>query len=367
MNNKLDIYDGLYGVFVEMGCGMPISQNILLCDGASRIVKEVICPYSKESQEFHFGKSDFRSVSKDRVNEILTKIRFNPLYHDCNLFVVSSFQVGLDKVNHGWIGVCLNGSSSFYHITLPPYDEDDATWRIEYKSNRDVLCDIIYNAFENIIDKNKIVTHYNRGYTIDIVSGSEDRSIFELDCSRGSSRNLYLFGKRCNKTFRVEELFRNNPDELTIFKGSFNPIHKAHMEMANYFQDRGIGKTIFMISRATNGKGFIKTEDLLNRIKLITQNGVDQYDVLINDYPNFEDAVYALRLRGYKGKIRFIMGQDTAIRLKNDNNFPEDANVEYVYFGRGERNLNLEKDERFKYIEYNNPISSTQIRNGEIQ
>jgi hypothetical protein len=329
----------LRGVFVEIGCGMPVSDAIFSEEGASNTIYTAISPYSKVEQERLFGNKYERSVSKDFIEVALEYT--TRTYPESKLHFVSSFQVNNQICSHGWIGILYEGNKFIYHVT---FNKFAAERRARMEMIKEIGLSLIFNK-----GTIKSLTPYDA--TIDAAYGENLVTLIS-----SMTRNYYgsVFINKNGQTQRLETFLRNK-ETVVAYKGSFDKIHTGHLEIAKHSKD-----TLFVLSTRVHEKGAIEPEALAKRTKLINSLG---YDVLIINTKFFEDFVDFLRNRGYMNKIEMVMGRDTAIRLWTMKNFKNNPNVSFIYFDRdklGEIDGIDKNMFHFHPLEHN--ISSTLIR-----
>lgn len=342
----------LFGIVCETGCGQPLAQALYSVSGASQTLCLTESPYSKDYQDKKFGKDDNRAVSIEKVQLFLSYyMRNNP---ECNFYYVSSFQVG-DETNkittHGWIALYkYNESESdcfirYYHVSI-------------YESmSRQEYFDKIRDIGINLLSGNK-AEHID---SIHITSNYTDLKLtLEHHMSSNNEENIVFI--KDGKILRFENYLRE-VNNLILYKGSFNPPHIAHQEMAEKAKELYKSETIFCISTKIYQKDDVVIEDLLKRIKMLNILG---YSVIISKKPYFKDLVNYIRLK-YDRDITLLMGSDTFDRYLDTT--PEPMSVNYVVFQR--LGMLLKHDiktfshisDKLTILPLNIELSSTLIRN----
>ena len=374
--NKLiqEIHDSkTKAMIIEIGCGTPISTLLFSVAGASNSVYAVESPYSREAFDKAYGKIDFRAVSSERLQEIFEfhKVTDNDNF---NTVVATTFQVG-DETNkvstHGWIAIKTTESVRYYHISI-----HNSMTRKEYISTvGEIGIKLLHSNNETIpsdcyVD---IVLDNNRN--------TDYKTTLEFLANNTDTEQMSVF-KADNTIDRLESVTRNN-DTLVLFKGSFNPVSKAHLEVMDECEKLyPNSKKIFSISIDTFQKGVQEVDSLIKRIELINELG---FDIIMYNKPLFKNSLDFLRQK-YKGKVIYPMGMDTINRLVMDYIYEgklhtnemicDFNNAQLICLNRNgnEKNNLLLKDnvEIIKYVEnFYHEISSTDIRkhieNGDFE
>ncbi len=227
------------------------------------------------------------------------------------------------------------------------------------------------------------------------VSGFVDNIIFRDDLldsyqllAQPEFKNIICFDEGI--PVRFEDVSRKY-NQINLYKGSFNPVHSAHLEIAKLSESKyENSRTFFAISRNTFGKGNVSEKDLLKRINKINLCG---YPVLVFDNGFVYDNVQAIQKR-FSGKVVPIMGADTFNRFmncwdKNDlselENLKSDwtsyhsprgrlelgfeecfGKVEFLVFGRDVEVTDFGFDVKYEFVDFDMKISSSEIRAGKI-
>ena len=163
-----------------------------------------------------------------------------------------------------------------------------------------------------------------------------------------------------------------------IFPGTFNPIHEAHLCIANYaLQKFKFDKIIFIPAYIPPHKE-IKKNIALHRFKMVQLATAYNPRFEVSDIEfNAEEKSYTLNtvkkikeIYKINDKVNMIIGTDAFSNIKSWYKADElKEHVHYIVFPRGvDINVNDFKDYDYelttmKYI----PISSTELRNGKFR
>ncbi len=166
--------------------------------------------------------------------------------------------------------------------------------------------------------------------------------------------------------------------KLCVFQGTFNPIHNAHLDMAEFvLQNYGFEKIIFIPAAAPPHKDYDANFAIhrLNMVKLAVENNPHFEVSDIEFHLQGKSYSYLTALELYKkynieGKINFIIGTDAFEKIESWYHSEDFKKiVDFIVFVR-ENNFT---PERFQYLKdkgYNfqftrmpfEDISSTELR-----
>jgi nicotinic acid mononucleotide adenylyltransferase len=171
-------------------------------------------------------------------------------------------------------------------------------------------------------------------------------------------------------------LFRKLPENVCIFKGSFNPVHNHHINLIEESEKYINGKCILEISIKNRDQNkLIEATNLLKRINILNTLG---YDVIINNfglyhytYTNF------IKHPDFKSNLYFCMGEDILDRFLKDEDGTYTNTIDYIkkfnnkwskctflVHDRNDMNILIHKEipNIIKISNDKNNISSTHIR-----
>jgi len=308
---KLDI--------IECGCGAVISNTLLSIPDSSSFINKCIQPYSKESQfrMLGFRYSLFMQGSKRCVSKELVDLFLNKPPEDLDIDrLCLSFQISKDgSQTHGWIGLKINKSRYFYHISFNTKFSDTDLLEDKVEERRFYL-NKISEVTVNILYKHYIDNSFSlKNNYIDDLSSYEDKEGDELFKILGESDSVDSFVVyENNERKRMEEICRNY-DGLILMRGSFNPIHYGHLDMVKKAKEKyPTYKVCFLISLNRRDKPLLTSEECKEKIKKISEYG---YPIIFSSNPFFSQTIMSLRQR-WNLPIIFPVGMDTINRFIDD-------------------------------------------------
>ena len=312
----------MFGIFIEMGLGNPVSSKLCEVPGASNTVFCAENPYNGDYSRKLFG-IEGRIVSLEAVRTIMNSAKIHYLQKEdpkINTVFISSFQIGNDdKSTHGYVGIRHKSLTKYYHIS------------IHHPSNRQEYIRLIAETCLNILT--------NEDYTY--VGGVWDSNLKPLynDTFHYLNKGTHGFAYIQNESIlRLEDLLRSAKEGLIVYKGSFNPITNAHLKiMSEASRQYPNYKTCFSISMDTFDKGTPNWDNLKERIRLINNLG---HSVLLYQSPLFDSMHKSLQYK-YNKDIVYVMGADTANRYLDNDPALWMGNRKFLVFDRD--NFEIEK------------------------
>lgn len=317
-----------YGSIIETGAGCQLASMLYRYPNASKTIFMSEQPYSREYQYHRYFTGEERAVSCDRVQKMLDR-HWSEYYESktdavegYNFCIASSVQTSHkgDKSSHGWVGVRYVSSEGvitrYYHFTSPRTHQTTREENIE--SYGHIVLEILHASMQHrdpeqcpidmVLDDRKELMMTE---SIRAIGGVQDEG------PMGPQHSILLLDPE-GRAQRVEYLDRNY-DKLCIYKGSFNPPTKAHVDLMDRVKclyDENI-PIIFCISRDTFGKGHYDAEDIVRRIGWINKMGY--WCAIVKD-PLFINTLECFRDK-FSHKIIVPMGADTIERLLQDYDF----------------------------------------------
>ncbi len=170
--------------------------------------------------------------------------------------------------------------------------------------------------------------------------------------------------------------------KLCVFQGTFNPIHKAHLLMAEFvLKNYGFDKILFIPAFRPPHKDYDETltPHRLEMVKLVTKNN-PRFEVSDIEYRSDRKSYTYLtilelcKLYKINGKINFIIGTDAFEKIESWYEADKLKElVKFIVFKR-DNDIDTRKFNELKSKGYDfefttmdfEDISSTQIRGGEF-
>jgi nicotinic acid mononucleotide adenylyltransferase len=307
-----------YGILIETGCGLAVSNALFEVSGASNTIFFVESPYSKIYQDRRYSagqENKARAVSKENIDRFISyhemelKKAAENLNKDAeklNFIYASSFQLGEgnDKSTHGWIGIWTkhDDKTKYFHISI-----HESLTRKQYLDKiSQIGIDLLYYC---TVTKDEIVPS---NCCIDIIldeNGNDTEWEKVFVTVRNEDDENFICVKD-GKLVRMEDLFRDQ-ETIVLYKGSFNPIHVAHIHNAEVAKlEYGINP-VFVISSSVYGKGWINPTELKDRVKILNELG---FSVIITKDGYFNKNTEYIR-RKFKQPIVYVVGSDTMNRI----------------------------------------------------
>lgn len=286
---------------VEIGAGCPIAQGLYACPGASEVVYHTESPYGSAKDIYGDYIGEHRMVSKEAVEAIADAViskldETQMLNQKFNTVIVTSSQIKSNpddtRVPHGW--VCVKTTSKYQSGSTIHWDS--FSFHLTFA-----------NRYGNFLDRIGTIENFGEEVQNVILSNRCDYLDYIPDDRLFKSAGMVLFDDE--EAVRLEDYSRKYK-KIALYKGSFNPIHEGHIEIANRVKDDDT-LLIFAISKNTYEKGGVDVDSLCRRITQINSKG---FLVAIFDNGYFFDNFSYLHNRTGL-PIDLVMGVDTYNRI----------------------------------------------------
>ena len=412
-----DIHNGkLFGILSETGCSGGTANALMNESGSSHTVDFSIQPYNKNREVERYGDQAEtsgvgihplweRSVSLGYIDRVLEIEKTNMNEQD-NFVFASSWQ--LDGICHGWIGLYLKETNTkhYLHYTLPEFPTREYTpppfptrlSKLEHiaKIGVELLHSATYDATLRSF-KLKSEEIYpavlDMAYFLNDTLACADGELVDYDLVIGSLEACpgdYPVVFEGKGMIRLEDLARRSNQQV-IVKGSFNPMHHAHKDMADMTKTMYPGSVAsLLISTVRYDKPHIGTDELIDRIHFINEH---DYPLIVVKEVYFYDTFKLMTSWMPDHKFYWPLGTDTVerihacdiktadregvltgnayIRYVLIDKFCEDKKHFFVYFKRGnkldDRIIHTYGDMLIEAKDYvDTGVSSTKIRSGEM-
>jgi nicotinic acid mononucleotide adenylyltransferase len=247
------------GAITEAGIGLDFSYQLLSTPGASKTILDASSPYG--SFEFDGRKVSLEAAQALAAQAYSKALRVGHSRPTKDVDTSNKFGFAMtgahyeDKPTHAWACLKTDKFEAYIHYSLGIVSDRKEAGR---KSSV-ILSWFILGC---LLPKESWLDRINQGphnSHVDVLYAPGVSDIERLALLGPQSPLVYHKGE----FHRVVDYLR---DYDTIFGGTFNPPHAAHMKI-------GEG-ALFELSQSNFTKGFVSTEDMLHRLKMLNLFGV---------------------------------------------------------------------------------------------
>lgn len=158
--------------------------------------------------------------------------------------------------------------------------------------------------------------------------------------------------------------------KIGVFVGSFNPVHKGHIKIANYIVDNHYVDKLLIVP---TGNYWDKNNiiDVKHRIKMLEFYETDKIIIEkeVNNLPYTYQVINELKKRYKDDEFALIMGADNIVSFDKWKHYEELLKLEFIIYRRNNFDIKhyldkLGKKDKVVILDHvdNINISSTQIR-----
>jgi len=295
-------------VFAGAGAGIKAIDSILSVPGASNTVLEIIIPYSNSSLDSFLGLKPEKYVSS-RTAELMAEKAY---YRALELKITSSKTM---------LGVSVTATLPTYYNKKGEIKAYMAIWHsmglIKYEINFPDQS-LSRNYYECLIS-NYVIKSINNFHN----NSEEDLELKDIIVNIKKYKNSFqALSNNHIKSILIDANSKTMNDYLNpkaILSGSFNPLHKGHIELYK-LSKKLYGQDVFFEMSISNVD---KLNLLEEEVNLRVAQFENRFPIIITNSSKFN-----LKSKLFQGSD-FIIGIDTAIRLFDKKYYQNDQKLMY--------------------------------------
>lgn len=349
-------------VIVSSGGGSNAIASLLKVPGASNSILESYIPYSRESLDFYLLKQPDFYCSKD------TSLRMAAKAYS------AAKKIDQNSSKKNLFGVAITAALSTTYQKKGDHKFHIALQTEDY--SKSISC-VMKKGVRTREQEEELVTAFVVNMLLEAAG---------LDFSYPEMPETYDVDKVCAKEGwrelmreEIQFISSHNEEPKLIFPGAFNPIHKAHLEMAALAKKQIQKEVFFEVCIQNADKPPLSYHQIDSTLKQFTQS--DKW--VLTKTGKFSDKAMIFK------DATFIIGADTLLRMLNEKFYPSyksmieefeifnQQNTKFLVFGRvyGEKFITLndislpenikQRFEGFGEDIFRSDISSSQIRVSE--
>lgn len=344
----INLDQGIYGSFAEIGAGQEIAANFFKAGGASGTVAKTMSAYDMSFSDAIYGKSK-RYVCESRLITMLDRefkllnLRLSKLKETTRFFAIADTVETLNykRTNrgHGWLGIRFQltpesePNDCILHVILHDMDGIDQQQAVGVVGvNLLYGCYHLHDDMDGLI--NSLVDNILPGRVeVDFfkLSGPDfsevDNRLLSLKLVKNGLTNATMFGPDGTVLQPSEALYKSN---VLILRGRFRPVTKVNMDMLNtgwkqftsnpeVVPEQTVVLTELTLN-ALHADGYIDEKDFLDRVDILCSLGLT---VMISTFQEFYKLVIFLSTVTKIRKVGIILGVSTLHKLFDADYYSE--------------------------------------------
>ena len=337
----INLYNSIYGSFVEIGAGQEVARNFFRVGSASGTIAKTMSAYDKDfSDAIYEREEDGRYVSKSRLEKMLQKEyalleeRLNKdNYKDTRYFAfadtVSTINYSKTTKGHGWMGLRFQltpnkkPSDFIIHVLLKDPDA-----QMQQETVGIIGTNMLHACFNESDPKEILKQLYDNlskeKVKIDMVEvvgpafENIDNRLLSLTLVKERMTDAVIFTPDGMNQQPSDILYKKN---IITIRGSFRPVTRVNIDML----ERGFEEfkknskvkeeniqLLFEITLSNlRAEGEVDERDFLDRVDILCSLG---YTVLISNYKKYYKLIEYLS-QFTKSRMGLILGVDNLVEM----------------------------------------------------
>ena len=292
-------------VLVFAGAGSHAIDRLLSVPGASKTVLEIMIPYSNNSLDEFLGLKPEKYVSLETVELMAKKaydralqLKFNTNGNILGVSITAALPTYYNKKGEikAYMAICYSMGLIKCEINFP----DQSLSRNDYEN---IISNLVIKAINDFHHNSRNLESKN----ISVIKKEYSNYFDSLSNNHLKSILIDVDSKTINNFLKPK----------AIIPGSFNPLHKGHIELYNFSKKLFNRDVFFEISISNVDKPNLLEKELDLRVEQFKNN----YPLLITNASKFHMKSDLFQ------EINFIIGVDTAIRLFDKKYYQNDQNL----------------------------------------
>lgn len=347
---KINLNEGVYGTFAEIGAGQEVARHFFRVGGASGTIAKTISAYDKNFSDTIYGEEDDkRYVTETRLHKMLNREimllenRIPKKNHPNKMFfayanTVATIDFAKKFKGHGWMGI------RYQPAPEDPYNEimlhvrfNQSEARLQQEAIGIMGVNLVHGAFYSHDEPKKLLKylydHIDRSaIEIDTINFSGplfeniDNRILSLQLVKNGMTEAVMFNPEGNNVLPARALYKKN---ILVLRGSFRPVTKVNIDMFEksfdiFIKEQHVKEknteVIFEITLSNlTAQGEIDESDFMDRAKLLGSLG---HTVMISDFKEYYRMVDYLS-KYTKEQLGLAMGVSNFVEIFDEQYYED--------------------------------------------
>ncbi len=358
---KINLNEGVYGTFAEIGAGQEVARHFFRVGGASGTIAKTISAYDKNFSDTIYGEEDDkRYVTETRLHKMLNReimlleTRIPKINHPKKMFfayanTVATIDFAKKFKGHGWMGI------RFQPAPEKPYNEimlhvrfHHTEARLQQEAIGIMGVNLVHGAFYCHDEPKKLLKYLydhidSSAIEIDTINFSGplfkgiDNRILSLQLVKNGMTDAVMFNPEGNNVLPARALYKKN---ILVLRGSFRPVTKVNIDMFEksydiFIKEQNVNQNktevIFEITLSNlTAQGEIDESDFMDRARLLGSLG---HTVMISNFKEYYRMVDYLS-KYTKEQLGLAMGVSNFVEIFDEHYYEDISGGILEAFGK---------------------------------